>query len=84
MAVGYVTFFRGDLGTARTYLEHSLHLCETQLPTPLLVSGGHDARVSTLIRLAHRPSGRWALRTEPSSGVRKRWRGLSRWDTLPV
>jgi predicted ATPase len=52
MAVGYVAFFRGDLVTARTHLEHSLHLCETQLPTPLLVSGGHDARVSTLIRLA--------------------------------
>jgi predicted ATPase len=52
MAVGYATFFRGDLVTARTHLEHSLHLCETHLPAPLLVSGGHDARVSTLIRLA--------------------------------
>jgi predicted ATPase len=58
MAMGYVAFFRGDLGTARTYPEHSLHLCETQLPTPLLVSGGHDARVSTLIRLA---PALWAL-----------------------
>ena len=58
MAVGYVTFFRGDLVSARTHLEHSLHLCETHLPAPLLVSGGHDARVSTLIRLA---LALWAL-----------------------
>src|SRR5215510_16161463 len=58
MAMGYVAFFRGDLVTARTHLEHSLHLCETHLPTPLLVSGGHDARVSTLIRLA---LALWAL-----------------------
>ena len=58
MAVGYVAFFRGDLVTARTHLEHSLHLCETHLPAPLLVSGGHDARVSTLIRLA---PALWAL-----------------------
>src|SRR5262249_22322696 len=52
MAVGYVAFFRGDLVTARTHLEHCLHLCGTQLPAPLLVSGGFDARVTTLIRLA--------------------------------
>jgi adenylate cyclase len=52
MAVGYVAFFRGDLVTAHTHLEHSLHLCETQLPAPLLISGGHDARVTTLVFLA--------------------------------
>src|SRR5262245_50385985 len=29
------------------------------------------------------PSGRWALWTGPSSGVRKRWLGPSRWGTPP-
>jgi predicted ATPase len=57
-AVGYVAFIRGDLVTARTHLEHSLHLCYTHLPAPLLVSGGHDARVTTLLRLA---LALWAL-----------------------
>jgi adenylate cyclase len=56
MAVGYIAFYRGDLVTARTYLEHSLHLCNTQLPP--LVSGGHDARVTTLVLLA---LALWAL-----------------------
>jgi len=58
MAVGIIAFYRGDLVTARTSLEHSLHLCDTQLPPALLVSGGHDARVATLVLLA---LALWAL-----------------------
>jgi predicted ATPase len=58
MAVGFVAFYRGDPVTARTHLEHGLHLCDAQLPPSLLVSGGHDARVTTLIRLA---MSLWAL-----------------------
>jgi predicted ATPase/DNA-binding winged helix-turn-helix (wHTH) protein len=56
--VGYIAFYRGDLVTARTHLEHGLHLCDTQLPPSLLVSGGHDARVTTLALLAF---ALWAL-----------------------
>src|SRR5262245_21696863 len=58
MAMGIIAFYRGDLVTARTSLEHSLHLCDTQLPLALLVSGGHDARVATLVLLA---LALWAL-----------------------
>ena len=56
LAMGYTAFFRGDLVTARTHLEHSLRLCDA--PRPPLVSGGHDVRVTTLALLA---LALWAL-----------------------
>jgi predicted ATPase len=50
--LGLVAFFRSDLVTARAYLEQSLRRCDIQRSQPPLFSGGHEARVTTLIVLA--------------------------------
>jgi predicted ATPase/DNA-binding winged helix-turn-helix (wHTH) protein len=52
MDLGLIAFFRGDLVTARGYLEQSLALYDVQQsPRPLFTSG-HEARVTTLTYLA--------------------------------
>jgi predicted ATPase len=51
MAMGSVALPRGDLVTARAHLEHSLRLCDRQLP-PLSSSGGNADRVIILTLLA--------------------------------
>jgi predicted ATPase len=53
MAVGEVARYRSDLVTARTHLEQSLCLCDTQHPPTPLFSGGHTTRVIILTTLAH-------------------------------
>jgi predicted ATPase len=51
MAVGTAALFRGDLVTARAHFEHSLRLCDPQMPI-LSASGGLANRVIILALLA--------------------------------
>jgi predicted ATPase len=52
MDLGLIAFYRGDLLTAHTHLEHSLHLSDSQQAPPPLFSGGYETRVTTLLYLA--------------------------------